>query len=97
MKKYFAALAAFMLMSSLLTGCRGPMDDTVNDSTGDTMKPIIEDTIDPTNGANRETGPAKKPTETTEHRNETSPEQTENGAAGEDTPARGRRRMLPIH
>ena len=25
------------------------------------------------------------------------PEQTENGAAGEDTPARGRRRMLPIH
>jgi hypothetical protein len=69
----------------------------MDNSTDSTMLPAIEDTVDPTNGANRETGHTAKPTETTEHRNEESPAQTENSSNGENLPARGRRKMFPIH
>ena len=102
MKKYFAMIAAFVLMLGLMAGCRGRMDEDMN-TTGDTnmdnsgtMLPPIEDTVDPTNGANRETGHENTPSETADNHRDEPQATNDNADPQESTPARGRRRMFPI-
>lgn len=102
MKKYFAVIAIFALTLAMLTGCRGRVNEDMSnaDNNADTcssMLPAIDDTVDPTNGANQDTGREPISSTPSEDRNDEPQDGMTNDPNGEDAPARGRRRMLPIH